>query len=164
MAIFSKNANRAALFGKQKLFKACCTPEVEECCYSTDPTPRPVCNCEPLFSIDFDGDNYPLPYSTPLVITSLPKSIDFIFENLDSCPIEFTKLSLVLSGPINYNGFTIDIAPSNILVLGNSSLIIMNIEVDISAQDGSYEFNYSYLTTCGNAASGSISVDIATGL
>jgi hypothetical protein len=161
MAIFSKNANRGALFGKQKLFKACCTPEVEECCYSTDPAPRPVCNCEPLFTLEFNGDSYELPLISPLVISSTPETIDFIFENIDSCPIELTKLSCSLSGPINYNGFTINVVSNNTVVPGNTSLTIFSIEVDNTALDGSYEFDYSYESDCANKVSGSIRVDIA---
>jgi len=160
MAIFSKNANRAALFGKQRLYDKCCTPEVEECCYSTNPLPRPICNCEPLFTLEFDGDSYTLPLIAGLVITSTPQTIDFVFENIDSCSIELDKLSCILSGPINYPGFTINIVSEPVVVPGNSSLTIYSIEVDNTALDGSYEFDYSYESDCGPRVSGSIRVTI----
>jgi hypothetical protein len=161
MALFTKNKNRAALFGKQTLYDKCCTPEVEECCYSADPLPRPICNCESLFTLDFDGDSYTLPLIAPLVITSLPQTIDFVFENIDSCPIELDKLSCLLSGPINYPGFTIDIVPDPTVVPGNTTLTIFSIEVDNTALDGSYEFDYSYESDCGPKVSGTIQVDIS---
>lgn len=162
MAIFSKNANRAALFGKQKLFKACCTPEIEECCYLTDPVPlpRPLCNCEPLFTLEFDGDSYELPLISALVVSSTPATIEFVFENIDSCPIELSRLSCILSGVINYDGFTINVI-SDTVVPGNTSLTIFSIEIDNTALDGSYEFDYQYNDDCGNNVNGSISVDIA---
>ena len=162
MAIFSKNANRAALFGKQKLFKACCTPEVEECCYSTDPVPlpKPLCNCEPLFTLEFDGDSYDLLSLASLVVSSTPATLEFVFENVDSCPIELSRLSCILSGPINYGGFTINVVPDTV-VPGNTSLIIFSIEIDNTALDGSYDFNYQYNDDCGNNVNGTINVVIA---
>jgi hypothetical protein len=161
MALFTKNKNRAALFGKQTLYEKCCTPEVEECCYSSDPLPRPICNCEPLFTLELDGDSFELPLIAPLVITSTPQIIDFVFENIDSCPIELDKLSCSLSGPINYPGFTIEKVMEPTVVPGNSSLTIYSIEVDNTALDGSYEFNYGYRPDCGDQVSGIIQVEIS---
>jgi hypothetical protein len=161
MAIFSKNANRAALFGKQTLYDKCCTPEVEECCYFANLLPRPICNCEPLFTLELDGDSYTLPLIAPLVITSTPQTIDFIFENIDSCPIELDKLGCEIAGPINYPGFTINIVSDPVVVPGNSSLTIYSIEVGNLALDGSYVFDYSYESDCGPRVSGSIQVEIA---
>jgi hypothetical protein len=161
MALFSKNANRAALFKKQTLYDKCCTPEVEECCYFANLLPRPICNCEPLFTLELGRNSYTLPLITPLVITSTPQTIYFIFENIDSCPIELDKLGCQIASPIAVPGFTITIVSHPVVVPGNSSLTIYSIEIDNTVLDGSYEFGYSYESDCGPRVSGSIQVDIS---
>ena len=99
MAIFSKNANRAALFGKQKLFKACCTPEVEECCYLTNPVPRPPkpsCQeCGKSIEASFLVNNTPYVFYPILIDTSmLPAVIEVFFENANrECDANFGKIT-----------------------------------------------------------------------
>ena len=49
----------------------------------------------------------------------------------------------------------------NISLYLDTSLTIFSIEIDNTALDGSYEFDYQYNDDCGNNVNGSISVDIA---
>jgi hypothetical protein len=101
MAIFSKNANRAALFGKQKLFKACCTPEVEECCYLTNPVPRPPAppdppcqecgrNIKARYLVNNVEEDFPI----VIDVSELPAVIEVFFENGNpECDATFGKIT-----------------------------------------------------------------------
>lgn len=146
MAIFSKNANRAALFGKQKLFKACCTPEVEECCYSTDPTPRPVCNCNNYeTALNVNGVIQPTTAFLTLSASSdLPANIQINITNTDTCPIDITNISLIGSSP--YIVASLPITPF-VLAAGTSD-DVFGFQLSELAGPGGYIIDYSY-TICG---------------
>jgi hypothetical protein len=145
MAIFSKNANRAALFGKQKLYDKCCTSEVEECCYSTDPLPRPPCQ-ECGMNIDkymiIDGVEYE--FGTPGLsfdISLLPFTIEVYFENTNPlCNANFQeKITGDTSEPnvtINTQGLSV-IAP-------NSTELIATVNVTNGVIAGTYSFDIYY--------------------
>lgn len=117
MAIFSKNANRAALFGKQKLFKACCTPEVEECCYLTNPVPRrpaPPCTgeeCKKSFSFYYlvNNGNYGSTNPINIYTSELPAVIEvFIKNDLNYCSTKYGKLTSETPNPnINITTYNI---------------------------------------------------------
>lgn len=98
MAIFSKNANRAALFGKQKLFKACCTPEVEECCYLTNPVPRPPAppcqECGRDIKARYLVNNVEEDFPIVIDVSELPAVIEVFFENGNlECDATFGKIT-----------------------------------------------------------------------
>ena len=89
MALFTKNKNRAALFGKQTLYDICCTPEIEECCYPTDPLPRPpapppclVCFFNRYYVVN--GVNVGNPFTINIDTSMLPATIEVYFENIST--------------------------------------------------------------------------------
>jgi len=96
MALFSHNKNRRALLGKQKLFGACCTPEVEECCYSTDqPRPEPPCQeCGLQMSriIKVNGDIVGDPPTVTINTSALPATIEVSYANGNrDCSADYTQ-------------------------------------------------------------------------
>jgi hypothetical protein len=99
MALFTKNKNRAALFGKQTLYDKCCTPEVEECCYSTDPLPRPPAPppCQACFIDRYyvvNGINVGNPITIVIDTSMLPTIIEVFFNNSNrSCDAIIGKIT-----------------------------------------------------------------------
>lgn len=145
MAIFSKNANRAALFGKQKLFKACCTPEVEECCYSTDP-PALACDCNNYeTALNVNGVIQPTTAFLTLSASSdLPANIQINITNTDTCPIDITNISLIGSSP-----YIVALLPITPFVLAaGTSADVFGFQLSGLAGPGGYIIDYSY-TICG---------------
>lgn len=161
MAIFSKNANRAALFGKQKLFKACCTPEVEECCYLTNPVPRP-----PKPSCQECGGNITRNYivngrsygdTTPIVIDTsmLPVTIEVYFtNNSKECDAIFGKITSETPTP-NINIIT---SSPDTIKPGESELVA-TIQLNTVLGDGNY-IPFLFYNLCGDNYALSIEIQI----
>ena len=153
MAIFSKNANRGALFGKQKLFKACCTPEVEECCYqSYTPKPGEGCNCNILFTQNVNGTITPVTinFLTLSQSADLPIEIGFYVENLDSCPIIISNIGAESTSPF----FTFSFALNPFTLAANDNAFVFGLELSELAGPGSYTFDYYFDTDCGQSIRG----------
>jgi hypothetical protein len=132
MALFTKNKNRAALFGKQTLYDKCCTPEVEECCYPTDPLPRPPAP-PPCQECGFNlGRNYivnGVSYGNvdPIIIdtTDLPAIIEVFFGNDNrECDATFGKFTSDTPSPnISITTYSPDtIAPGNVELVATIQL------------------------------------------
>lgn len=147
MAIFSKNANRAALFGKQKLFKACCTPEVEECCYSTDlvpvPKPPPCQECGRSVIRDYIVNGISVGNISPIVIDTsmLPTIIEVFFENGNlECDATFGKVTSDTPSPnINISTYSPD-------TIGPGAIeLVATIQLNTALGEGTYTpyLNYS---------------------
>jgi hypothetical protein len=151
MAIFSKNANRAALFGKQKLFKACCTPEVEECCYLTNPVPRPptppcqACNMDITYS--YLVNNNPIVF-LPITIdvTELPAVIEVFFGNNNrECDATIGKVTSDTPNP------NINIITSSPDPLGpGENVLVATIQLNTVLGVGSYTPYINY-PLCGES-------------
>lgn len=162
MAIFSKNANRAALFGKQKLFKACCTPEVEECCYLTNPVPRPPAppcqECGGSVIRDYIVNGISVGNITPIVIDTsmLPTIIEVFFENANrECDAIFGKITSETPTP-NINIITS--SPDNPIKPGESELVA-TIQLNTVLGDGNY-IPFLFYNLCGDNYALSIDIQI----
>ena len=152
MGLFSKNANRAALFGKQKFLKVCCTPEVEECCYLTNPVPlpkqtRPVippcqaCDIDIIRNYIVNGVSVGNASLIVIDTSMLPVIIEVFFENgnLD-CDATFGKITSDSPNP-NISILTYD--PN--IIEPEENVLVATIQLNTIIGEGIYTpyLNYS---------------------
>jgi len=149
MALFTKNKNRAALFGKQTLYDKCCTPEVEECCYLTaEPLPRPPAppKCEECgFNIGrnyiVNGRDFGNADPITIDISMLPAIIEvFFINNNEECNATFGKITSDPGNPsISISTYSPDI------IEPETNELVATIQISDTILPGSYTpyLNYS---------------------
>ena len=148
MALFTKNKNRAALFGKQTLYDKCCTPEVEECCYSTDPLPRPPAPCQACFIDRYyvvNGINVGNPITIVIDTSMLPTIIEVFFNNSNrSCDAIIGKITSASGNPnIGITTYSVDtISPG-------TAELAATIELNTVLGEGTYT-PYTNYSICGD--------------
>jgi hypothetical protein len=160
MALFTKNKNRAALFGKQTLYDKCCTPEVEECCYLSDPLPRPPAPCQECgFNL---GRNYivnGVAYGNvdPIIIDTsmLPAIIEVLFSNGNrECDATFGKFTSDSGNP----NISITTSSPDIIGPGNVELVA-TIQLNTVLGEGTYT-PFLFYPLCGDSLSFGINIQI----
>jgi hypothetical protein len=162
MALFTKNKNRAALFGKQTLYDKCCTPEVEECCYLADPLPRPPApppcqECGFNLIRNYIVNGVPFGNVDPIIIdtTDLPAIIEVLFSNGNrECDATFGKITSDSGNPnISITTFSVDaISPG-------TSELAATIQLNTVLGEGTYT-PFLFYSLCGDNLSLGINIQI----
>ena len=160
MALFSKNANRAALFKKQTLYDKCCTPEVEECCYFANLLPRPpapppcqTCVIDRYYIVN--GINVGNPTTIVIDTSMLPTIIEVFFNNSGrSCDAIIGRITSASGNPnISITTYSVDaISPG-------TAELAATIELNTVLGEGTYTPFLEY-SLCGDNYSLGIDIQI----